>query len=109
MTSNAYNACKALAYPLLATTCGCDHQKAKAQGYSDGWHMLLDKHDDNEMALFCMSLPQVMSQAQSTLLLDGLAQQYTEFATWDKFADACSDHPDWKPSRESCAQYVARQ
>jgi len=105
MSATMYNACKGLAYPLLATLCSCDHPKAQSKGYKDGWQMLLDKHDDNEMTLFCMSLGNTLSPAQSKLLLDGLAREYTDFATWDKFADACADYPSWKPSRETLEQH----
>lgn len=106
MNAPAYSVCKALAYPLLATVCSCDHTKAKAQGYRDGWQMLLDKHDDNEMVLFCTALPQVLSPAQCRVLFIGLAQQYTEFSSWDDFAAACSEHPDWKPSQGPLVQHL---
>ena len=107
-TSPTYHACKGLAYPTLATIASCDHIKAKARGYSDGWKMLLDKHDGNEMALFCINLPNALSEAQRQVLLDGLAREYTEFSSWLEFADACGTHLGWVPSRETVAQFVAR-
>lgn len=107
MTSKAYNVYKGLAYPVLATICSCDHPKAQAMGYLDGWQMLLDKHEDNEMALFCLSLGKVMTLAQSTQLLDGLAREYTEFSNWGDFATACSNFPNWKPSSGPAPKVVA--
>jgi hypothetical protein len=109
MSTSIYEVCKALAYPVLATLCACDHQKAKSLGYKDGWQMLLDKHDDDEMAVFCTSLPTVMSPAQSQLLLNALAQEYTEFTKWEDFAAACAQHPAWKPSRETLVEYLNRR
>ncbi|KWU19172.1 hypothetical protein AS149_13065 [Burkholderia cenocepacia] len=103
-----YDACKGLAYPVLSTIASCDHTKAVSKGYKDGWQMLLDHHDGNEMALFCTSLGGVMSVAQSTVLLDGLAKEYTEFEKWPDFVSACCEHPDWKPSRGNVAEHVAR-
>lgn len=97
--TNSYEGIKGLSYHVLATIASCDHSKAKAHGYKDGWQMLLDKHDGNEMAVFCASLPEAISQAQATVLLDGLAREYTQFATWPEFVDACCEHPNWKPSK----------
>lgn len=109
MTNSTYTACKGMAYSLLASIASCDHQNAKAKGYSDGWKMLLDKHDDTEMAAFCTGLPEVLSQAQATVLLDGLAKEYTEFSNWPDFVTACVDHPDWIPSHGTVAQRIAKQ
>lgn len=103
-----YLACKAIAYPLLATIASCDHQKAVSKGYVNGWQMLLDKHDDNEMAFFCMNLNRTLTLEQSTILLDGLAQEFTEFSNWLDFTDACTKYPGWKPSRETVAEYAAK-
>lgn len=94
-----YEALKGQAYSVLSTAASCDHPKAAAHGYKDGWQMLLDKHDESEMALFCGALPGVLSEAQSRVLLDGLAAEYTQFKTWGEFVNAACDHPDWKPSR----------
>ena len=94
-----YQSMKGLAYQTLAVIASCDHPKAKSKGYADGWKMLIDLHDENEMALFCLNLPKALSEPQSQILLDGLAQEYTQFATWPEFADACALHPDWIPSR----------
>jgi hypothetical protein len=103
-----YPAMKGLAYPVLSTVASCDHLKATAKGYKDGWQMLLDMHDQNEMAMFCISLPKTMSLEQSTILLDGLAQEYTEFSNWPDFADACSDHCGWVPSKNTLAQHIEK-
>lgn len=94
-----YEALKGQAYGLLSTVASCDHPKAMSNGYKDGWQMLLDLHDNTEMALFCGALPNIMSEAQSAVLLDGLAKEYTQFSTWLAFVDACVDHPEWKPSK----------
>jgi hypothetical protein len=108
MNHPTYVACKGLAYQVLATIASCDHPKAQSKGYADGWAMLLDHHDDNEMALFCTSLDKTLSTAQCQVLLDGLAKEYTEFTTWPDFVSACCEHPDWKPSRGTVAEHVAR-
>lgn len=97
--SNINAGLKGLAYSVLSTLASCDHGKAKSKGYKDGWAMLLDKHDDNEMAVFCTSLPQVLSEDQAKVLLDGLAREYTPLPNWLDFVDACVKHPDWKPSQ----------
>lgn len=99
MTTPLYAGLKGQAYPVLATIASCDHPKAASLGYSDGWQMLLDRHDGNEMATFCLALPKVLSEAQAKVLLDGLAQEYAQFSNWAAFADACSEHPDWLPSK----------
>lgn len=98
--SQIYEGLKGQAYSDLSTLASCDHGKAKSKGYKDGWQMLLDKHDDNEMAIFCASLPQVLSEAQAKVLLDGLAVEYTRFPNWLCFANACVEHPNWKPSKD---------
>lgn len=98
MTTSLYASLKGHAYAILATAASCDHPKAVSKGYKDGWQMLLDRHDDNEMAMFCLGLPQVLSQAQATVLFDGLAREYTQFSNWLDFVDACVKHPEWKPS-----------
>lgn len=103
-----YEGMKGQAYSILAIHASCDHQKAKAKGYSDGWQMLLDKHDDDEMAAFCLALPNVLSPSQAKVLLDGLAKEYTEFETWDAYAQACANYPEWRPSHETITQYRAR-
>lgn len=94
-----YDGLKGQAYSVLATNASCDHSKAKSKGYKDGWQLLLDQHDDNEMALFCASLPQVLSEAQAKVLLDGLAREYTEFDNWLDYTNACVEYPNWKPSK----------
>jgi hypothetical protein len=100
MTPTLYSKLKGRAYPALAAVAGCDHQKAASNGYKDGWQMLLDHHDDNEMAMFCLGLPKMpLSEDEATVLLDGLAREYTQFADWRGFVDACVAHPDWKPSK----------
>lgn len=109
MSKSLYEACKGLAYPLLSIKVACDHTKAKSLGYADGWEMLMDKHDDTEMAVFCVSLPQYLSPKQCNALLDGLAREYTEFANWSDFATACADYPSWQPSRETVAQHKERK
>lgn len=101
MNTPLYASLKGHAYPILATAASCDHPKAVSKGYRDGWQMLVDHHDGNEMAMFCLGLPQVVSQAQATVLLDGLAQEYTPFSNWLDFVDACVKHPEWKPSKGS--------
>jgi hypothetical protein len=98
-TSSIYAGLKGQAYGILSTIASCDHPKAAAQGYKDGWQMLLDKHDDSAMAVFCAALPKVLSEAQSRVLLDGLAAEYTQFKSWGEFVDAACNHPDWKPSK----------
>jgi hypothetical protein len=90
---------KGLAYSVLASIASCDHPKAKSKGYADGWEMLLDLHDKNEMAVFCVGLQSVMSETQAKILLDGLAIEYTQFSNWLDFAEACADNPDWVPSK----------
>jgi hypothetical protein len=94
-----YEATKGLAYATLATIASCENSKAKVRGYRDGWEMLMDLHDKSEMALFCTHLPRALSETQSKILLDGLAQQYTQFNTWGDFVEACTEHPSWVPSR----------
>jgi hypothetical protein len=108
MTHPTYAACKGMAYQVLATIASCDHPKATSQGYVDGWQMLMDKHDDSEMALFCVSLGKYLSREQCNVLFDGLAKEYTEFSNWNEFVEACADYPNWKPSREKLAEYMAR-
>ena len=88
-----------MAYPVLATAAGCDHPKAKQRGYKDGWQMLLDKHDDNEMAFFCVGIGKFLSREQCKELCDGLAQEYTQFSNWLDYVKACCEYPSWKPSR----------
>lgn len=109
MVHSAYEACKGLAYPTLSALASCDHSTAQVHGYKDGWQMLLDKHDGDEMVVFCMALPHSLSPKQCNVLLDALAKEYTEFDNWGDFATACAEHPNWKPSRERLAQYTARK
>jgi len=90
---------KGKVYPVLATLASCDHQLAKSKGYKNGWEMLIDKHDSNEMAMFCSGLHTVMTRDESTILLDCLAQEFTEFLNWGDFVDACCQHSSWKPSQ----------
>lgn len=106
--NNAYDACKAAAYNTLAAV-GCDHPKAKSKGYADGWQMLMDKHNDNEMGMFCLMAPQAMSQVQFTCLADGLAREYAGMPDWMTFVEACTEYEDWRPSRESLKQYLERK
>lgn len=54
--------------------------------------------------MFCLHLPKALSQAQCQILLDGLAQQYAQLKTWPDFVDACTEHPDWIPSRGPIGQ-----
>lgn len=61
--------------------------------------MLLDKHDDNEMAFFCATLPKYLNGEQCKELLDGLAKEYTQFKNWLDYVNACIENPDWKPSQ----------
>jgi hypothetical protein len=99
MPHSVYTSLKGVAYATLATIASCDHNKAKAAGYTDGWQMLLDKHDGAEMVAFCGALPRVLSEEQCKVLLDGLAEEYTQFKRWPEFADACAEHPEWLPSK----------
>lgn len=97
--SISYEACKGLAYPLLASAASCDHPKAKSKGYKDGWQLLMDRHDDSEMAIFCSNLPSVLSEAQRQVLLDGLAIEYAGCKDWLDFVDRSCENPGWKPSQ----------
>lgn len=99
MSNSVYSAIKGVAYATLATIASCDHNKAKSHGYQDGWQMLLDKHDGQEMFVFCTSLPKVLSDEQSKVLLDGLAKEYGHSGDWLKFTRSCVEHPDWLPSK----------
>lgn len=99
MSTPLYEALKGQAYATLATLASCDHGKAASKGYKDGWQMLLDKHEENEMTVFCTALPNVMSAPQAKLLLDGLAREYTQFSNWLAFVEVCTEQPNWKPSR----------
>lgn len=101
MNKSAYEIAKGLAYPALATIASCDHPKAVAKGYKDGWQLLMDSHDGNEMFLFCQALPSRLSDVQSKVLLDGLAREYANCNDWAEFVDLACSHPDWKPSRGS--------
>lgn len=93
---------------MLSQLAACDHAKAKAAGYKDGWQMLLDKHDGDELALFFRRTRAVLSEAQSHAFYDGLVNEYTEFDNWTDFVTACYDAPDWRPSRETFAQCKLR-
>jgi hypothetical protein len=101
MSSPLYLSLKGQAYPILAAIASCDHPKATSQGYRDGWQLLIDRHDGPEMASFCLSLPTTLTPAQAKVLLDGLAQEYTQFSTWLEFVDAGVKNPGWKPSEGS--------
>jgi len=61
--------------------------------------MLIDKHDSDEMAMFCTALHKVIARDEATVLLDGLAQEFTEFLNWGDFVVACCAHSSWKPSQ----------
>ncbi|WP_430407323.1 hypothetical protein [Hydrogenophaga sp.] len=100
MYSPLYTVLKGQAYDVLATIASCDHQKAAAKGYRDGWQMLMDLHDENEMAVFCAALPGHLSEAQSKILLDGLAREYTSCDGWMAYVDRCGKEPSWKPSTD---------
>lgn len=106
--ANLYDIMKGKAYNVLAVIASCDHTKAKAKGYDDGWAMLIDRHDDNEMALFCTNLHTALDGDQAKILLDGLAQQYAKQPDWPTFVNAATDYPEWKPSRETLDEHKAR-
>lgn len=90
---------KAKSYALLAAVAGCDHLTATQMGYRNGWEMLLDRHDGPEMASFCTALASTLSQAESQVLLDRLAQDYGHCRDWPHFVDVCCEHPGWLPVR----------
>ena len=98
MNKRNRNRLRGIAYTVLSTVAGCDHQRAKQRGYKDGWQMLLDKHDDSEMFFFCATLPKFMNGDECQELLDDLAIEYTQFTNWLDYVDACVEHPSWKPS-----------
>jgi hypothetical protein len=108
MKGNLYEITKGKAYNVLSVIAGCDHNKAKTKGYQDGWQMLVDRHDDNEMALFCQNLPSALTGDHARILLDGIAREYTGLKDWPEFADGASGFPGWKPSKESLAEHKER-
>ncbi len=99
MPHPAYEGLKGQAYGTLASVASCDHAKAQSMGYANGWQLLMDKHDGNEMALFCSALPKALSEAQCRTLLDGLAKEFAGCESWGQFVEASCEHPHWKPSQ----------
>jgi hypothetical protein len=81
------NTVKAKAYPLL-TMCGLDHVKAVSQGYTNGWHMLLDRHDDNGAAMFYMMVADHLSSKQAKVLFDGIVEEFTDYPDHPTYTDA---------------------
>jgi hypothetical protein len=108
MSGNLYEITKGKAYTVLAVLASCDHPKAKSKGYRDGWQMLIDCHDDNEMALFCLNLPSALQEGHAKALLDGLAREYTGLKDWPEFVEAATEYSSWKPSKESLEAHKAR-
>ena len=83
------NTVKAKVYPLLAV-CGLDHVKAVNQGYTNGWHMLLDRHDDNGAAMFYTMLADHLSSKQAKILLDEIVKEFTDYPDHPIYARAAS-------------------
>jgi hypothetical protein len=75
--SDYMNVILSRAYTTL-DLCGMSHPVAKRKGYQDGWEMLLDKHDDNEAAMFHVMLSQdeSLSVKQRQHLLDHISNKY---------------------------------
>jgi hypothetical protein len=72
---------------------GFGHPNAIRKGYDSGWHMLMCRHDDNEAAIFYLTIGNYLSRKQTTILFDNLATQYTDFENFGDYAAACSQMP----------------
>ena len=86
--ANLYPIFKAEASRFLCMIMKAEYNDQKDQDLK--WRKLFEKHDDNEMALFCLGLEQHtnLSVPQRQILLDGLAAEYTEHGSWLEFVEA---------------------
>ena len=88
MTTELYTILRGKAYRGLALV-GLDHTHARTAGFTDGWAMLM--HPDNwpKMSSFlALLLRDMPDTGHRQVLLDGLAQQYTEYHGWIPYAIA---------------------
>lgn len=84
---------KAKAYSVL-DICGFEHPKAVREGYKDGWDMLLDRHDDNGAGMFYMMIPEVLSEKQRMVLLDGIVKEHTDYPGFLAYRDVVAPAPE---------------
>lgn len=92
-----YDKLKGQAYSALAT-CGMDHKLAQSKDFKDGWQMLIHAHDSHHMPLFLNLINETLSEKQRQVLLDGLADEYTEHSNWLDYVDRCCNDNHYRPN-----------
>jgi hypothetical protein len=83
------NNLKSKAYATL-DMCGFGHDKAKREGFRDGWDMLLQLHDDSATAIFHINLRKELSQKQIVVLYDSIVEEYLSYPNFMSYILAVS-------------------